>query len=220
MARAKLVERDPRGGRREPPSPPARGDDGRGGSPVPRRAPLDNARLGLLVFLGAETMFFSALVGGYLVLRTAAVVWPPPLQPRLPVLVTGVNTLCLLASSVPMALATRALWRGEIGRVVRGFVASAALGGVFLLVQGYEWARLVHFGLTVTSGSYGATFYTLIGTHALHVIGALAWVGVMLLGLRSGRVGLKRPTPVAVCAMYWHYVVALWPVLYVLVYLA
>lgn len=218
-ARAGLVQQHERDGRRRPPPPPPHGDD-RGGSPVPPRAPLDNARLGLLVFLGAETMFFSALIGGYLVLRTASAVWPPPWQPRLPVLVTGLNTLCLLASSIPMGRATRALWRGDIGGVVRGFVASAVLGGVFLLVQGYEWVRLVHFGLTVSSGSYGATFYTLIGTHAVHVVGALAWVGATLIGLGSGRLGLRRPTPVAVCATYWHYVVALWPVLYVLVYLA
>jgi heme/copper-type cytochrome/quinol oxidase subunit 3 len=220
MAPPGLVEQDERDGRRRPPVPPPGRGEGWGGSPVPHQAPLDNARLGLLVFLGAETMFFSALIGGYLVLRTASVVWPPPLQPRLPVLVTGMNTLCLLASSVPMMLATRALWRGDIGRVVRGFAASAVLGGVFLLVQGYEWIRLVHYGLTVSSGSYGATFYTLIGTHALHVVGALVWVGVTLIGLTRGRLGLPRPTPVAVCAMYWHYVVALWPVLYVVVYLA
>jgi heme/copper-type cytochrome/quinol oxidase subunit 3 len=214
-----LVEREVRGGVGG--SPPVVGNDGDGWgeSPVPRRAPLDNARLGLLIFLGAETMFFAALIGGFLVLRVASVVWPPPLQPRLPVVATGLNTLCLLASSLTMARAMRALWRGNVAGLQRGLAATAALGGVFLLVQGFEWIRLVHFGLTVSSGSYGSTFYTLIGTHGLHVLGALVWLAVILQGVRGGRFGLRRPTPVAVCAMYWHYVVALWPILYALVYL-
>lgn len=201
------------------PPPPEHGDDW-GSSPVPHRAPLDNARLGLLVFLGAETMFFAALIGGFLVLRAASVVWPPPLHPRLPVLVTGLNTLALLASSVTMVLATRALWRGDRSRLLAYLGATAGLGTVFLFVQGSEWIRLVHFGLTVSSGAYGATFYTLIGTHGLHVLGALGWLSVVGIGVRRRRLGTGRPTPVAVCAIYWHFVVALWPVLYVLVYLA
>jgi heme/copper-type cytochrome/quinol oxidase subunit 3 len=173
----------------------------------------------MLFFLGAETMFFAALVGGFLVLRTQSVVWPPPFQPRLPVVVTGLNSLVLLASSLAMARATRALWRGEIERLRRWLGVAAALGAAFLLVQGYEWVRLIRFGLSVTSGVYGATFYTLIGAHGLHVLGALVWLGVTWLLTGAGRLGRPRPTPVAVCAIYWHYVVALWPVLYVLVYL-
>jgi len=57
-----------------------------------------------------------------------------------------------------------------------GWGWAAGLGGVFLLVQGYEWVRLVQFGLTLSSDAYGTTFYTLIGAHAAHVLGALVWV--------------------------------------------
>jgi heme/copper-type cytochrome/quinol oxidase subunit 3 len=202
-----------------PPAAPVDHGDGGDWPPPPGPPPLDNARLGVLFFLGGETMLFASLVTGFLVLRMQSVVWPPPLQPRLPVLVTGFNTVVLLASSLLMARAIRALWRGDTRRLRRGLAGAAILGGVFLAVQGYEWVRLIGFGLHVSSGAYGATFYTLIGAHALHVLGALTWLIAVLAGVRRGALGLARPTPVAVCAMYWHYVVALWPVLYVLVYL-
>ena len=99
-------------------------------------------------------------------------------------------------------------------------MAAAGLGAAFLLVQGYEWARLVHFGLTVSSGIYGSAFYTLIGVHGAHVVGALAWVGAVLALARRGHFRDGRTGAVRACAMYWHFVVGLWPVLFVAVYLA
>ncbi|MBI3628952.1 MAG: heme-copper oxidase subunit III [Candidatus Rokubacteria bacterium] len=164
-------------------------------------------------------MLFAAFVAGFFVLRVGAPVWPPPTQPRLPVFVTGLNTLCLLASSLSMRAAVRGLRRGDRARLQRGLWLTALLGVVFLAVQGLEWVRLIGFGLRVSSGVYGGTFYTLIGLHGAHVLGALTWLVVVALGVWRGRLGARRATPVTVCAMYWHYVVALWPILYVLVYL-
>jgi cytochrome c oxidase subunit 3 len=86
-------------------------------------------------------------------------------------------------------------------------------------VQGYEWARLVHFGLTVASGAYGGTFYTLIGTHGLHVLAALSLLLVVLVGAWRGHFSPRDHAAVRVSAMFWHYVVGLWPILYTLVYL-
>ena len=174
----------------------------------------------MLFFISGEIMFFGGLVSAFLVLRVSAPVWPPPLQPRLPLGVTGVNTLVLLASSVAMVAALRALARGDRSALVRRLVVTAGLGALFLLVQGYEWARLVHFGLTLSSGIYGSTFYTLIGTHAAHVLGALVWLAVTVALAARGRFADGRTGPLRACAMYWHFVVALWPILYVAVYLA
>ena len=95
----------------------------------------------------------------------------------------------------------------------------AALGGTFLVVQGYEWARLLRFGLSASSGVYGATFYTLIGTHGAHVVVALVWLGVAWILAVRGRFAEGRAAPLRACALYWHFVVALWPVLYISVYL-
>ena len=91
---------------------------------------------------------------------------------------------------------------------------------IFLAVQGGEWVRLVRFGLTVSSGAYGGTFYTLIGTHGVHVLAALIWLTLVTLAAMRGRYTARDHVGVAVCAMYWHFVVALWPMLYLLVYVA
>src|SRR5207244_6698765 len=160
-----------------PPPPPTGGGDGPDREPGPRRPLLDNVRLAMLFLICGEVMFFGGLVSAFLVLRVTAAQWPPPLQPRLPVGVTGVNTLVLLASSVAMVAASRTLGRDDTRTLVRRLLLAAGLGLAFLLVQGYEWIRLVSYGLTVGSGAYGTTFYTLIGTHAAHVITAVTGGG-------------------------------------------
>ena len=194
-----------------------------GGPPAPPIAAeepiVSNARLAVLMFLAAETMFFAGLIGAFLVFRLGSTVWPPPFQPRLPVAATGVNTVILLLSGITMQLALRAVRRGRPERLLRFLLATVLLGGLFLSIQGYEWIRLVQFGLTVSSGIYGATFYTLIGIHGLHVLGAVLWLLVVLTQARRGRFTAHIHTGVETCAMYWTFVVGLWPILYGLVYL-
>jgi heme/copper-type cytochrome/quinol oxidase subunit 3 len=96
---------------------------------------------------------------------------------------------------------------------------TALLGLIFLSVQGYEWARLLQFGLTLSSSVYGATFYTIIGCHAAHVLGAVVWLLTILVLAKKQRFSLERHVGVEVCGLYWYFVVALWPVLFGLVYL-
>jgi heme/copper-type cytochrome/quinol oxidase subunit 3 len=205
--------RDPGAAAAEPPWPPEPEDSAP--DPVPDR--LLAARLGMAVFLAAETMLFGGLVAAFLVFRLGAPVWPPPLQPRLPVGLTALNTAVLLASAWPLRRACAAARRGDAPGVGRGLAATGLLGAAFLGLQGSEWARLLAFGLTAPSGVYGGIFYVVIGTHAAHVLAALLWLATLAAPARRGAevdgVGLR------VFAMYWTFVVALWPVLYALVYL-
>jgi cytochrome c oxidase subunit III len=201
-----------------PPGPPdaSSGDGWDGAESWP---PVSNARLGMWMLILAEVMFFGGMVAAFLMLRMNATEWPPSQQPRLPVGVTAVNTVVLLGSSYTLARALRAVRADDRRGLVTWLGRTAILGGLFLLVQGVEWVRLVGFGLTVSSGAYGATFYTLIGTHGAHVLGALAWLGLVLAGAARGRYTGRDHVGVATCAMYWHFVVGLWPILYLLVYL-
>ena len=204
---------------RIPPAPPDYGDGGDDErDPGPRRG-LDNLRLAVLFIMGAEAMFFGALISALLVLRLGMAAWPPPLEPRLPIAVTGVNTLVLLASSVTLVTAGRARRRREHARHVRWLRATAALGMLFLVVQGYEWIRLIGYGLSLASGIYGTTFFALIGFHGLHVLAALVWLLVTTALVAHGRLREGRSAPVQACAMFWHFVVGVWPVLYFTVYL-
>ena len=201
------------------PPPPLRTGGGDGPDRGPGRPLLDNVVLATVFVIGGEIMLFAGLIFSFWIVRLAAPVWPPPLQPRLPVGVTAVNTVILLLSSVAMMAAGRARARGDGSAFLKRLSLTAALGGLFLAVQGYEWLRLVRFGLTVASGVYGTTFYTLIGAHAAHVVAALAWLGFTLTLASRGRFAGPRAAAATACALYWHFVVALWPILYVSVYL-
>lgn len=203
------VVRVPAFGGGEPPGPPVA---------LPRPI-VSNARLAILMFIAAEAMFFAGLIGAFIVFRVGSPEWPPPFQPRLPVGATGVNTVILLLSGVAMQLALGAARRGRTARLLGWLIVTASLGAIFLAVQGYEWVRLIHYGLTLSSGVYGATFYTLIGCHGAHVLGALIWLLIVSAQTRKGRFSGRDYQGVQLCAMYWTFVVALWPVLYGLVYL-
>ena len=199
---------------------PAFGGGGPPAPPVRPNTPIaNNAWLAGLMFLGAEAMFFAGLIGAFLVFRIASPVWPPPFQPRLPSEVTGINTLILLASAVAMRLGLKAIQRGDRSRLVRLLSWTAAAGTMFLLIQGFEWFRLLRFGLTLSSSVYGGLFYTIIGCHALHVFGALVWLLVVYQKARSGKYTRENYVGLQTCSMYWVFVVGLWPILYGLVYL-
>ncbi len=201
-----------------PVEPAPRRQSGGGGPPVRPNVPiLNNARLGVVMLLGAELMFFAGLIGAFLVFRLSAQVWPPPFQPRLPIAVTGVNTIILLISALTVHWAVGAARAGA--GILRHLAWTALLGALFLLIQGYEWLRMIHFGLTTSSSVYGGLFYVLIGAHGVHVIGGLIWLAIVYWQARRGRFIKQDFVGVQTARMYWTFVVALWPVLYGLVYL-
>lgn len=186
---------------------------------VPAQPPIDKGILGLLVFLGTEVMFFAGLISAYTVLRAGSQVWPPPGQPRLPIEMTGLNTGVLLLSALTMHLALRAARRDRRSGLIGWLAVTALLGSLFLAVQGYEWVRLVGFGLSLSSGVFGGTFYALIGAHGIHVLGAVVALLFVLGAAVTGRYTAQAHSGVVLCEIYWLFVVALWPLLYLLVYL-
>lgn len=189
---------------------------------IHQRSPLSNAKLAVLILLGAETMLFVGLIGAFLVFRMGNVTWPPLSHAdiQLPLLITGVNTLFLIISGLTMFLALRAVQQDRVKQLRNLLVFTGALGLLFLIVQGTEWIKLVQNGLTLQSGVYGGIFYVLIGCHAVHVLGAVIWLVIIVGKAIAGRYSSGHYTGVETCAIYWIYVVALWPILYVLVYLS
>jgi heme/copper-type cytochrome/quinol oxidase subunit 3 len=181
---------------------------------------VSNAHLGMLMLIAAETMLFTGLIGAFLVFRFGSVTWPPLDQPRLPIGITAVNTVILLLSGYTMYRAITAIGQGNQQRFINGLLETTLLGVMFLSVQGSEWIRLIRYGFTLSDGTYGSTFYTLIGCHGLHVLGAIIWLLAVLVGARQGRYSAQNRTSVEICGMYWYFVVALWPFLFTLVYLS
>jgi cytochrome c oxidase subunit 3 len=186
--------------------------------PVSSAPFVSNTQLAMAAVIVGELMMFGGLVGMYLLFRLQAQVWPPAGLPRLPLGVTSLNTLVLIASAWPMHRALAAVRAGRQDAAAGAAAWAAALGAVFLLVQGVEWARLVSHGLSLGSGVYGGAFYVLIGCHALHVLVAVAFVVAVAALLRRGVLHAERPAPVEMCTTYWYFVVALWLGLFPLVY--
>lgn len=189
---------------------------------VAENRPFSNAKLGVLILLGAETMLFAGLIGAFLVLRMKNTTWPPLSHAdiQLPRLVTGINTVLLVISGYSMFQALRAIQQDKI-RYLRNFLLlTGALGLLFLVIQGSEWIQLIGKGLTLQSGVYGAIFYVIIGCHAVHVFGAVVWLAIVTVMSITGRFTSTNHSAVETCTIYWIYVVALWPLLYFMVYFA
>lgn len=181
--------------------------------------PISNARLAVTMLIVAETMLFTGLIGAYMALRGGAPEWPPQGQPRLPLAVTWVNTLVLLVSCLTMHRAVRALRARDARGLKFSLIETVVLGGAFMAIQGTEWVRLLRHGLSLSVSVYGATFYTLIGFHGLHVLAAVAWLLFVAARFGGDRFSLKRAGGTELCAIYWYFVCALWAVLFPLVYL-
>jgi heme/copper-type cytochrome/quinol oxidase subunit 3 len=185
----------------------------------PPRPIVSNARLAAVLIIVGESMLFAGLIGMYLVFRLSTETWPPPELPRLPVLVTALNTLVLFASVVPMHRAFQAVRRDDLVAATRLAAVTGLLGLVFLSVQGFEWVRLVRHGLTLQKGQYGGAFYVLIGCHALHVFVAVLWVVAITVLAERRRFSAARHDGFEMCTIFWYFVSALWAGLFPLVYL-
>jgi len=187
--------------------------------PAPvRRGPLvSNGVLGMLIFIFTEVMFFAGLISAHAIVRSQAAgqLWPPYGQPRLPVEQTALNSLALIVSGVVLVLAWFA-YKREASSARIPLLLSILLGTVFVGFQGVEWTALLAEGLTMQSSAYGGFFYLIVGTHALHAVGAL--VGLMWAFRMLDRRELTA-SQLGTVSAFWYFVVLVWPVLYVKVYL-
>jgi cytochrome c oxidase subunit 3 len=182
----------------------------------PRSAPLvPHAVLGMLMFLFTEMMLFAGLISAHSIARASSIVgWPPPGQPRLPFEETALNTAALLLSGVLVFFAQRSL-RRDRKRTETLLALGIALGTLFVGFQGVEWLGLIREGLTLTSSTHGAFFYLIVGVHALHAIAALAALLRVEIRLRRG---VLAPSSLTATALFWYFVVGVWPVIYLQVY--
>jgi cytochrome c oxidase subunit 3 len=164
----------------------------------------------------AESAIFTIFVVAYLFYVGKSLSGPTPRE----VLETPIfYTICLLSSSLTIHFATKFLARG-IGSAFLGlWLLTIALGGSFLYGTAREWHRLIYeHGLTISTNLFGTTYYSLVGLHAFHVtVGLMMLLTVAVFGL-AGRVGVKQSGRIEVLSMYWHFVDAVWVVVFTVVY--
>ena len=168
---------------------------------------------GLIV---AESAIFTIFVVAYLFYLGKSLSGPSPRE----VLETPIfYTICLLSSSLTIHFAAKCLARGVEFAFLGFWLFTIALGGLFLYGTAQEWHRLIYeHGLTISTNLFGTTYYSLVGLHAFHVTAGLVMlVTVAVLGL-CGRVGVKQSGHIEVLSMYWHFVDAVWVVVFTVVY--
>jgi cytochrome c oxidase subunit III len=175
---------------------------------------------GMVAFLVSEVAFFSTLIVTYVTFMAKDVVGPTPAEALSLPLVIG-STICLLASSFTIHLAERALEHGEFGKFRFLWAATIALGIAFLCGTAYEWHDLITVQhLTISRNLFGSTYYTLVGFHGLHVTaGVITMLIVLGLAFR-GEVNKQHRAGVELVGWYWHFVDAVWIVVFLVVYVA
>jgi heme/copper-type cytochrome/quinol oxidase subunit 3 len=178
-----------------------------------------NEKLGMWVFLGSEVMFFTALIGAYIILRVAhPEAWAGPGE-VLNVPVTAVNTFLLICSSVTMVKAFAAAQHGHLKQMRLWLLATVLIGASFVGVQVFEYIELVHKGFVPSEGLYGSTFFTMTGFHGFHVtVGVICMAFVTWRAFR-GRYSAADHRGIEVIGLYWHFVDLVWIILFTIVYL-
>src|SRR6202795_4890614 len=189
-------------------------------TPLPER-PLAwklpyRGKVGMACLIIAESAIFTIFVVAYLFYIGKSLSGPTPRE----VLETTIcYTICLLSSSLTVHFAGKFLERGSRVAFLVLWLLTIVLGGLFLYGTGQEWHRLMYeHGLTISTNLFGTTYYSLVGLHATHVTAGLLMLGgVFLFGL-AGRVGTEQSARVEVLSLYWHFVDAVWVVVFTVVY--
>jgi cytochrome c oxidase subunit III len=172
--------------------------------------------VGMACLIFAESAIFTIFVVAYLFYVGKSLTGPTPRE----VLETPIFfTVCLLSSSLTIHFAARFLERGRRGAFLLLWLLTIVLGGLFLYGTGQEWHRLIYeHGLTVSTNLFGTTYYSLVGLHASHVTAGLIMLSIVLFFGLAGRVGPEQSARIDALSMYWHFVDAVWVVVFTVVY--
>jgi cytochrome c oxidase subunit III len=173
-------------------------------------------KVGMACLIIAESSIFTIFVVAYLFYIGKSLSGPTPRE----VLETPIfYTICLLSSSLTAHLAARFLQSGRRGAFLSLWFLTIVLGGLFLFGTGQEWHRLIYeHGLTISTNLFGTTYYSLVGLHASHVTAGLIMLSTVLVFGLAGRVGPEQSARVEVLSLYWHFVDAVWVVVFTVVY--
>jgi cytochrome c oxidase subunit 3/cytochrome o ubiquinol oxidase subunit 3 len=173
-------------------------------------------KMAVACLIATESAMFTIFVVAYLFYIGKSLTGPYPGQ----VLETPIaSTICLLGSSLTVALAERALRRGDRKLFHAWWAVTIALAGVFLGATASEWHRLitVHH-LTVSTNLFGSTFYSLVGLHGFHVVVGMLLLGLVLFLSLRGHVKRAHHEHVEMISWYWHFVDAVWVIVFTTVY--
>ena len=189
------------------------------------------ATMGIWLFLATEVLLFGGMFLGYTVYRHAYPAAFAEASRHTLIVLGSINTAVLLISSTAMAFAVRAARGNRRGLLGFLLLVTASLGGLFLVIKGFEYAGEISEGLLpgrnfhveATDPSHAEMFFYIYwlttGVHALHVL-----IGVVLIAFFALRAWFcnafaNHDTPVDLLGLYWHFVDIVWVFLFPLLYL-
>jgi cytochrome c oxidase subunit 3 len=182
-----------------------------------------NGLVGVMLFLVSEMALFGSLIFMYLYVRRAATLWPPIVPGThhryefFDLTLPTINTIVLLSSGVTMHFAYQALRAGNMRRMLTLLILTIILGVGFLSGQAWEYKHVVD--VNMTTNIYGATFFMLTGLHGLHVSGGVIFLLIILYRTLRGHFSQQNTMVPHAATLYWHFVDAVWVVLFALFYL-
>lgn len=173
-------------------------------------------RVGMACMILTESALFTIFVVAYVYYIGKSVSGPYPRD----VLDWPIfASVALLSSSISITLAVRALRGGHVGAFNLWWFVTIALGAFFLVATAIEWAGLIYdHNLTIWTNLFGTTYYTLVGFHAGHVTVGLLLLGLTLLFSLRGAVHVAQAERIEILSWYWHFVDAVWVVVFTTVY--
>ena len=183
-----------------------------------RSTTINDRKLLMWIFLASDCMFFGALIGTYFVYNGRSLVGPYPID-ILDIPLTTVSTFVLLMSSFLMVLALHSLREEDIPKFRLWTFGVCFFGAIFLGFQVYEFLHFVHEGLTLQQNLFGSTFFTLTGTHGVHVTVGVLWLLSILIYSYIKPMTSKDALSLEIAGLYWHFVDIVWIVIFTAVYL-
>lgn len=173
----------------------------------------DAGKFAMWLFLASLSMLFAASIIGYLVIRLKQPDWPPEGMPNLP---SGLwlSTITIVCCSIAVHNALASIRYNHQAGLKKWISITTGLGVLFLIFQTINWLGLVMSKITMSVNLYAFTFFMLTGLHALHVIGGLVLLGIVVNNSFRGKYNDRYYPGVLYSAMYWHFLDAVWIVMF------
>ncbi|MFC7363665.1 MULTISPECIES: cytochrome (ubi)quinol oxidase subunit III [Bhargavaea] len=179
-----------------------------------------NKFVGFWLFLGGETVLFATLFATYLALKNSV---PDGNEFRTETLfelpLVFVMTMLLLTSSLTSVYAMYHMKNYNFKAMQVWLAITGFLGLGFLALEVYEFNHYIHLGFTFGNSAFSSAFYTLVGTHGLHVAIGLVWLTLLILRNAKRGLNLYNATKYYTFSLYWHFIDVVWVFIFTVVYL-
>ncbi|MFG1462558.1 cytochrome o ubiquinol oxidase subunit III [Xanthobacter sp. DSM 24535] len=174
--------------------------------------------LGFWIYLMSDCLIFAMLFATYGVLGGNYAAGPGP-KDLFDLNLVALNTTMLLFSSITYGFAMLAMAQGRVGQVQAWLVVTALFGLAFLSIELFEFAHMIHEGATPQRSAFLSAFFTLVGTHGLHVTFGLVWLVTLMVQVgRRGLIPANRRRLMCL-SMFWHFLDVIWIGVFTFVYL-